>query len=135
MMPGNDVTVATRRETGQRGHWYKPIRCSICTSFIWFHPIALKEPVEAPEPRHEWVLCKPCHKALLVEMARSSIRSPMRLRIAMGLVAAERSPKAYSTRVSEHQQFQREFSWFVWAMVLFALFHVVILAILWSVPR
>ncbi len=71
-----------------------------------------------------------------MEMARSSIRSPMRLRIAMGLVAAERSPKAYtSTRVSEYQQFQREFSWFVWAMVLFALFHVVILAILWSVPR
>ncbi len=136
MMPGNDVTVATRRETGQRGRWYKPIRCSICTSFIWFHPIALKEPLEAPEPRYEWVLCKPCHKALLVEMARSSIRSPMRLRIAMGLVAAERSPKAYtSTSVSEHQQFQREFSWFVWAMVLFALFHVVILAILWSVPR
>jgi hypothetical protein len=54
----------------------------------------------------------------------------------MGLVAAERSPKAYmSTRMSEHQQFQREFTWFMWAMVLFALFHVVILAILWSVPR
>src|SRR5947207_9445284 len=136
MRPGNDVPVATRRATVQRGRWYKPIRCSICTSFIWFHPIALKEPVGAPEPRQECVLCKPCHAALLVEMRRSSIRSPMRLRIAMGLVAAERSPAAYtSTRVSEHQQFQREFSWFVWAMVLFALFHVVILAILWSVPR
>ena len=136
MMPGNDVTTATRRETEQRGRWYKPIRCSICTSFIWFYPIVLKEPVEAPEPRFEWVLCKPCHKALLVEMRRSSIRSPMRLRIAMGLVAAERSPKAYTgTRMSEHQVFQREFTWFVWAMVLFALFHVVIFVILWSVPR
>jgi hypothetical protein len=136
MMPGNDITVASKQQTGQRGRWFKPVRCSICTSFIWFDPIALKEPVEAPEPRHEWVLCRRCHQALLVEMARSSIRSPVRLRIAMGLVAAERSPRAYSnTRVSEHQQFQREFAWFTWAIVLFGLLHVVIFIILWSVPR
>jgi hypothetical protein len=136
MMPGNDATVATRRGTEQRSRWYKPIRCSICTSFIWFYPIAVNEPAEAPEPRHEWILCKPCHKDLLAEMAHSSIRTPMRLRIAMGLVAAERSPKAYTnTRVSERQQFQREFAWFAWAMVLFGLFHVVIFIILLSVPR
>ncbi len=133
MMPGNDGTVATRRETGQRGRWYKPVRCSICTSFIWFHPIAHKEPVEAPEPRYEWVLCKPCHKALLVEMRRSSIRSPARLRIAMGLVAAERSPKTYHMR--EQREFQREFTWFVWLLVLFALLHLFILVILLAVPK
>ena len=132
-MPGNDGTVATRRETGQRGRWYKPVRCSICTSFIWFHPIAHKEPVEAPEPRYEWVLCKPCHEALLVEMRRSSIRSPARLRIAMGLVAAERSPKTY--RMREPREFQREFAWFVWLLVLFALLHVAILVILLAVPK
>jgi hypothetical protein len=133
MMPGNDGTVATRRETGQRGRWYKPVRCSICTSFIWFHPIAHKEQVEAPEPRYEWVLCKPCHEALLVEMRRSSIHSPVRLRIAMGLVAAERSPKTYYMR--EQREFQREFSWFVWLLVLFALLHVAILVILLAVPK
>ena len=132
-MPGNDGTVVTRRETGQRGRWYKPVRCSVCTSFIWFHPIAHKEPVEAPEPRYEWVLCKPCHEALLVEMRRSSIHSPVRLRIAMGLVAAERSPKTYSMR--EQREFQREFSWFVWLLVLFALLHLFILVILLAVPK
>src|SRR5205823_1661025 len=95
MLPGNDGTVATRPETGKRGRWYNLVRCSICTSLIWFYPIVLKEPVGAPEPRHEWMLCKPCHEAVLVEMHRSSIRSPVRLRIAMGLVAAERSPRAY----------------------------------------
>ncbi|HEX6484483.1 MAG TPA: hypothetical protein VF043_37035 [Ktedonobacteraceae bacterium] len=135
-IPENDGMIVNGRETEQRGCWYKPIRCSICTTFIWFYPIALNEPVEAPEPRREWVLCKPCHKALLVEMARSPMRSPMRLRIAMGLVAAERSPKAYiSSNVREYQAFQREFAWFTWALILFTLFHVVIFAILWSVPR
>ncbi len=137
MMSENDGTVATRRETGQRWRWYKPVRCSICTSFIWFHPIALKEPVGAPEPRHEWVLCKPCHEALLVEMRRSSLRSPARLRIAMGLVAAERSPTAYtmSTPTREQRDFQREFAWFMWLMVLFGLLHLVILVILLAVPK
>jgi len=134
MRPGNDVPVATRRATAQRGRWYKPIRCSICTSFIWFHPIALKEPAGAPEPRQEWVLCKPCHEALLLEMRRSSIRSPARLRIAMGLVAAERSPAAYqlSTPMREQQAFQREFAW---VMVLFTLLHLVIFIILLAVPK
>ena len=137
MMPGNDLTDATGREIGQRGYWYKPIRCSICTRFIWFHPIVLKEPVEAPEPRHEWVLCKPCHEALLVEMHRSSIRSSVRLRIAMGLVAAERSPNAYTmnTAMREQQDFQREFVWGMRLLIFFALFHLVIFAILFAVPK
>jgi len=137
MIPGDDVTDAIRREIGQRGYWYKPIRCSICTSFIWFHPIALKESIEAPEPRHEWVICTPCHEALLVEMRRSSIRSATRLRIAMGLVAAERSPHAYtlSTPIHEQQEFQREFAWGIRLLIFFALFHVVIFAILFAVPK
>jgi hypothetical protein len=137
MLPGNDVTVATSGEAGQRERWYKPIRCSICTSLIWFHRIAIKEAVGAPEPRHEWVLCKPCHKALLLEIRRSSIRSPARLRIAMGLVAAERSPKAYtsSPHVREQREFQREFAWLMRLLVFFALWHVVILIILLAVPK
>ena len=114
---------AARREIGQRGRWYKPIRCSICTSFIWFHPIILKEPVEAPEPRHEWVLCKPCHEALLVEMSRSTIRSAVRLRIAT------------STRSPEQEAFQREFTWFKWLVIFFALLHLVIFVVIWAAPK
>jgi len=137
MKPGNDVPVATRRATGQRERWYKPIRCSICMSFILFHRIGLKEPIEAPEPRQEWVLCKPCHQALLVQMRRSSLRSPLYLRIAMGLVAAERSPTAYkmSTRMPEQWEFQREFDWVVRLLILFALLHLVIFVILLAVPK
>jgi len=39
---------------------------------------------------------------LLTEFRRSPVRSPLRLRIAMGLIAAERSPHAYPTRAGEH---------------------------------
>jgi len=100
------------------------------------NPIAFKEPLEAPEPRQEWILCKPCQQALLVEMDRSSIRSPVRLRIAMGLVAAERSPKAHlSSQLREQQAFEREFTWVMRLLILFAIFHVVILVILLAVPK
>jgi hypothetical protein len=111
------------------------MRCSVCIRFIWFRPAVLKEPQGAPEPRYEWVLCKPCHRVLLVELGRSSIRSPTRLRIAMGLVAAERSPRAYvSARVHEQRAFQREFTWAMWLLILFFLWHLVIFAIV-LVPK
>jgi len=104
--------------------------------FTWFHPLVLKELEGVPEPLHEWLLCKACYNALLEELNHSSLRSPMRLRIAMGLVAAERWPKAYRRRPSsEHQEFDREFAWFTWAILLFALLHLVILLIIWVVPR
>jgi hypothetical protein len=137
MLPGNDETYTTRQETGQRGRWYKPLRCSICRAFIWVHPIALKDPIDAPEPRHEWTLCKACHEALRVEIRRSVISSSIRLRIAIGLVAAERSPNAYpvNTKTREQQEFDREFAWFVWAIVLFGLLHAFIFVILIAVPR
>lgn len=134
MIPGNDVTVATKREaTSKKTRWHRPRRCSICTCAIWLHPIAFKEPASVPEPRREWVLCKNCHEALLVEMRRSPVHSPMRLRIAMGLVAAERSPKAYN--VSSHIREQREFTWIIWLLIFFALLHLIMFVVLFAAPR
>jgi hypothetical protein len=71
-------------------------------------------------------------------MRRSSIRSPVRLRIAMGLVAAERSPKAYhlSSHIrEEREEFQREFAWVMRMLILFTLLHLVIFVILFAVPK
>jgi len=137
MLPGNDETESTIQETGQFGRRLKPFRCSICTRFNLFDPISHTEPVDAPEPRFEWILCKSCDEALLNELSRSTIRSSLRLRIAMGLVAAERSPNAYPVHSKAHEQleFEREFAWFVWAIVLFGLLHVAIFAILLALPR
>lgn len=128
MLPGNDVSIVTRREVLQKTRWRKAAHCSICTSTIWFHPIALKEPLGAPEPRREWVLCRSCHEALLLEMHRSPVRSPMRLRIALGLVAAERSPRAYG--LSTHVRDQRRFVGIIWVLIIAMLLHLVVVVIL-----
>lgn len=135
MLPDNESVIATTQPTRQRVRWFRPMRCSICLRLIWSHRITLTEPTEAPEPRQQWVLCNPCHEALLVEIRRSTLRSATRLRIAVGLVAAERSPRAHKTPSGEQRQFQREFAWFAWALIVFTLLHVVILLIIWTVPR
>lgn len=119
----------------QMGHmrrWYKLQRCSICKSFIWLSQIELKEPAEAPEPHQVWQLCESCYDALLIEIRRAAIRSPERLRIALGIVASERSPGAYALRETpEGQQFRREFIWFTWFIIFFGLLHLVVFAIIW----
>ena len=66
-------------------------------------------------------------------MHRSPVRSPARLRIAMGLVAAERSPDAYNT--SSHIREQREFVIIMWLLFLFGLLHLVILVVLFAAAK
>jgi len=128
MLPGNDVTTATRRGTIQKARRHKLIRCSVCTHAIWFHPIALQEPPGAPEPRRAWVLCHTCHEALLIRMRLSPVRSPLRLRIALGLVAAERSPEAYGG--SSHVRDQRRFIAIAWVLLIAMVLHLAIIVIL-----
>ena len=136
MPPANDEML-TEREIGQRGRWYKPVRCSICMNVIWRRPTTVKEPVDAPEPRQEWIICLPCYEMLQVEIRRSPVRSPARLRVAVGLVAAERSPLAITMRpqLSEQEQFQREFTWFKWFLVILVLMHLLIFVVIFAVPK
>ncbi len=128
IVPGNNAETVTNREVVRRRRWPRLAHCSICTSSIWFSPIALKEPVGAPEPRREWQLCKSCHQALLVEMRRSPLRSPLRLRIALGFVASERSPKAYGS--STHIRDRRSFISIIWVLIIAMLLHLAVIVVL-----
>ncbi|HET8846312.1 MAG TPA: hypothetical protein VFN35_32925 [Ktedonobacteraceae bacterium] len=133
IVPGSDLAVSDKRDTMRKTRWFKPAHCSICTGTIWFRPIALKEPVGTPEPRREWVLCHSCHDALLEEMRRSPLRSPLRLRIAMGLIAAERSPSAYGVR--SYLRDQRRFLGIAWVLIAAMLLHLVVIVILATLAR
>ena len=109
------------------------MHCAICTSRSWFAPVDIIEPESGPEPRLCWLLCNGCYKALLAEVRRSPVRSPLRLRIAMGIVASERWPQAYPTRV---RTFLNDRKWivfiavgFIVAMILHLMLIVMIAAI------
>ena len=106
-----------------------PVRCSICTRRAWFNAAYLVEPVGVPEPRQSWTLCKRCHQLLLVEMRRSPVLSPLRLRIAVGIVAAERSPYLYAPT---RQPFSDR-TWIIimaWGFGIAMLLHLILIVML-----
>jgi len=68
--------------------------CSICRRKLGTSLFFVEETGDVPEPRRSWVLCSACNGAVHDQLAQSPLRSPLRLRIAVGLVAAERTPEA-----------------------------------------
>jgi hypothetical protein len=109
-------------------------QCSICSSRIWFDATHLMEPVDAPEPRHNWVLCRECYQALVVEMRRSPVRSPLRLRIAMGIVAADRWPRSSSSSFSWVSD-RRRVAFIFWAFFIAMILHLALIVMIAVVAR
>ncbi len=119
---------------GQTGNYRKAKKrtnehCSICTSRIWFDAVHLMESEDVPEPRHAWVLCRECYQALVVEMRRSPVRTPLRLRIAIGLVASERWPQSYSSSYAMIGD-RRKVIFIVWAFVIAMLVHLALIVMI-----
>lgn len=112
----NDLGVPEQGENARRFRKRVVTYCSVCNSRVFFHPVRLMEPEGVPEPRLIWTLCRACYHVLLAEMRRSPIKSPLRLRVAMGLVAAERWSQAYPTRVRTYISDRR---WFIFIAVGF----------------
>jgi hypothetical protein len=90
----------------------------------------MTEPAGVPEPRLSWTLCKQCHQVVMQEMDRSPVLSPLRLRIAMGIVAAERWPYAYSTRVREYISDRRWIVFMAAAFMIAMILHLFIIVMI-----
>jgi hypothetical protein len=69
-----------------------PTWCSICRQRV-SALIDVEESADVPEPRQSWRLCPTCNDAVSSQLARSPISGPLRLRIAVGVVASERNPR------------------------------------------
>jgi hypothetical protein len=57
--------------------------------------LGVDEFLETPLSGHAWMVCKQCAGAVQQEMVRAGLRSPLRLYIAIAIVASERSPAAH----------------------------------------
>lgn len=102
-------------------------RCSVCTCRIWFDPMRVIEPEGVPETRLSWTLCKGCYHTLLRELRRSPVRSPLRIRIAMGMVASERWPQAYPTLLRNYIYDRRWIVFMAAAFIIAMILHLVII--------
>lgn len=126
-MPKIGSIVRVRREGVGRAR--ERARCSICTRRLWFKPIRFVEAEGVPEPRLSWTLCKPCYQALLTEMHRSPVRSLLRARVAMGIVASERLPQAHSPKITSYISDRRWIFFMSAGFILAMLVHLALIVI------
>lgn len=81
-----------------------------------------------------WALCDACNTAVRDEMERSPVRGPLRLRVAVGLVATERTPQARRARIGQMSDQHWETLLF-WAFLLFMLAHLVVIVIVAAIAK
>ena len=74
-------------------------RCAICGRRLQRGGLLLREDAAVSQPQ-SWAVCAECNAAVSAEMERSGVQSPMRLRIAVGVVAARTERTEQPTRYS-----------------------------------
>jgi hypothetical protein len=106
------------------------LRCDICRRRLGSSIFFLEETGDVPEPRRSWVLCHDCSDAVHEQMSRAPIQSPMRLRVAVGLVSTERTPEARRARFGQltDQQWAKLFFWLFFITMLVHLAVLVFIA-------
>jgi hypothetical protein len=129
-MHGGEPAVAVQQSDTHKRKGRVARYCSVCTKRIWRGHITLVEPEGVPEPRLSWILCTQCHQALMQEMDRSPVLSPLRLRIAIGLIASERWPHAYSTRVREYINDRRWIVFMAAAFIIAMILHLMLIVMI-----
>jgi len=102
------------------------LRCDICKRRLGTTISYLEETGDVPDPRQSWVLCADCNDAVHVQMERAPVRSPLRLRVAIGIVSTERSPAARHTQFGQLS----DASWmkvFFWIFLITMLVHLAVI--------
>lgn len=104
----------------------RDIRCNICNRRVGKNICYVEETGDVPEPRGSWVLCAECNNAVHEELKRSPVRGESRLRVAVAMVASERTPSA--RRANFGQMSDRAwFKLFFWLFLITMLVHLAII--------
>jgi hypothetical protein len=104
-------------------------RCDICAQRTGSDVAFLDETGDVPAPRRSWMLCPDCNAAVSAELARSPVATSLRVRVAVGLVAAERSPQA----VRKVRTGFREDAWLpflFWTFGIAMVLHLIVIALI-----
>lgn len=103
-----------------------PTRCAICRRRLGRSIHFLEETGDVPQPRQSWALCDRCNSAVREQLRLSPVRGNLRLRVAIGLVATERTPSARRARFGQLSDQHWE-SLLFWAFLLFMLGHLALI--------
>ena len=122
------------RVGGDAAELQAPARCSICERRLGQSIHFLDETGDVPEPRMSWALCDECNAAVREQMERGPVRGALRLRVAIGIVATDRTPTARRARIGELADKHWEALLF-WAFLLFMLGHLALVVIVASMQH
>jgi hypothetical protein len=123
---GGEVAVNARTLSEDVDAASRRMNCDICRRRLGKDIFFVEETGDVPDERQSWALCEECHAAVRQRLEVSPVRTPLRLRVAVGLVAAERTPEA---RRSTFGQLTDE-SWikvFFWLFPITMIVHLLII--------
>ena len=106
-----------------------PLRCAICERRLGANICYLEETGDVPPPRQSWMLCLACNEAVKEQMALNPVQSPVRLRVAIGVVSTERTPAARRARLGQLTD-KTWFKLFFWGAVITMLVHLALIVAL-----
>lgn len=106
-----------------------PLRCSICQRRLRDNICYLEETGDVPPPRQSWLLCTVCNEAVKEQMAQNPVQSPVRLRVAIGVVSTERTPAARRARRGQLTD-KTWFKLFFWGALITMLVHLALIVAL-----
>ncbi|HKW23288.1 MAG TPA: hypothetical protein VJO13_18030 [Ktedonobacterales bacterium] len=110
------------------------LRCAICARRLGSAICYLEETGDVPPPRQSWMLCTACNDAVKQQMAEVPIHSPIRLRVAIGVVSTERSPAARRARRGQLTD-KTWFKLFFWGALITMLFHLALIVAIAGIAK
>ena len=108
---------------------FEPLRCAICARRLGANICYLEETGDVPPPRQSWMLCTACNEAVKEQMAHNPVQSPVRLRVAIGVVSTERTPAARRARLGQLTD-KSWFKLFFWGAIITMLVHLALIVAL-----
>jgi len=92
MLNTNAIRLDARALRNYKGGKGGKRRCSVCARRIGAIAYYVAETPEQADEPDSWLLCPICHAAIAEELDRAALRTPNRLRVAVGIVASARNP-------------------------------------------
>lgn len=94
--------VPAREGVARARDWLAGVRarCDVCGGLLGSRAYYLEEDADLPDPRQAWTICAACNDAVLRQLDLVAVQTPLRLRVAVGVVASERAtPDALRARL------------------------------------